>query len=623
MKNKFNYLLKALFIFISLLFLGCETQEEVVSSSENFKKYEISFKEFNNDQQARVSFKKLKEKQKINKEAKKGNEQQRILYNKEYDFFIDTDKIVVVEIDDFKSYTFQIHRPEENAKLENLVLNSKNNADFKTYITKYNVTELEKQILSNNGYVDVTNDVDIEILDESKFAQFSDGPCTLVVSSPYSQNHLGQETAGYFEKVLVPCGTEGADCPPGACDGGSIGDDSNTNQGNTGTGYSPSGYTPNFNGGNGGVGSFPTGNNPNGSNQPGGGTNSSNVFVSAPTVSLEDSEVKEFIKSLSDDQRDFLFPDIDLNNLEESSDDETWTNIVEYLNENDFSDESEDFIKDFIDSSISNPSLELDINSSSTSPFFVDLSSVKGNTPEEIKFREVYKTLSQSTGFKNLFNDLFNTTPLFNVKFIIEELEPLPPTYSIPDGLCTAYKYPNDLAPFNIIRIDKSTLLDKSKIDIAIILLHECIHAYLNIKLLNPSIGMSLTSVNSMNIQECINTYYNGFSVTESQHSFFVDFMVPTMTQILMDVKDTLATPSQINELENPTNGSAILYAPMGSPPTISDVQIPWDWETCFNHLSYMGLQNCTSYPFNYPVQNTQDYYHLRYIIAFNAIFNP
>ncbi|WP_298116669.1 hypothetical protein [Flavobacterium sp.] len=350
MKNKFNYLFKALFIFISLLFLGCETQEEVVSSSKNYKKYEISVKEFNNDQQARFTFEKVKEKQKTNREAKKGNEQQRILYNKEYDFFIDTDKIVVIEIDDFKSYTFQIHRPEENAKLENLVINSKNNTTYKTYITKYNVTELEKQILSNNGYVDVTDGLEIEALDESKIAQFNDGPCNLVVSNPFSFNNLGQVTESYYAIVPVPCGTEGATCPPGACGGGGEGS-TDTNQGNTGTGYNPSGYTPNFNEGNGGVGSFPTGNNPNGSNQPGGGTNSSNVFVSAPTVSLEDSQVKAFIKSLTDEQRDFLFPDIDLNNLSQN-DNSTADSVIEYLTQNDFSEESQEYVEDCIDASI-------------------------------------------------------------------------------------------------------------------------------------------------------------------------------------------------------------------------------------------------------------------------------
>lgn len=285
--------------------------------------------------------------------------------------------------------------------------------------------------------------------------------------------------------------------------------------------------------------------------------------------------------------------------------------------------ERNEFVKNFIRACVNNPSLNLDFQASLNSPAFVDLSSVSDNSPEAVKFREVYTELTQSAGFKNLFLDLFGTTPILNVKFKIEELSPMPPTNQIPDGVCSTYHIPNEIAPFNVIAIDKSTLLAKSKINLAIVIIHECIHAYLSVKKLMPEVGMTVSEVNDLDIQSCINTAYNGFVDPNDQHSFMNDFLVPVTTAILMDVYQDLATPTQINELENPTNGAAFLYAPEGTPPTMSANQIPWNWHTCFTHLSYTGLQNCTSYPFHYPFLNDADYYHLHYIYSFNAIFNP
>ncbi|WP_298307770.1 AHH domain-containing protein [Flavobacterium sp.] len=318
MKNKFNYLFKALFIFISLLFLGCETQEEVVSSSENFRKYQINFDEFNVDKNAKSALDQIKEEQIQNRQAKSGDAQQRIMYNKEFDFYIDTEKIVVVENSNYRQYTFPIYRTSENVKLENLVIKSKNNEPFKAYTIKYTLTALEKEIISNGGYVDVSDDTEISTL--SKFAQLEDGTCweTVTVTS---------QATGWDDETWqqVPC--------PGSLSGGG-----------------GSGYIPNFNTGNGGIGSFPTGDtsgNGGGFQTSGGGSYSNiNYIVATPVASLEQSQIKEFINSLSDAQHDFLFPDIDLNNL---SNEETSMNKVEtYFSNNDVL-ENQEFIKNLID----------------------------------------------------------------------------------------------------------------------------------------------------------------------------------------------------------------------------------------------------------------------------------
>jgi len=287
-----------------------------------------------------------------------------------------------------------------------------------------------------------------------------------------------------------------------------------------------------------------------------------------------------------------------------------------------------DFVKQYVTQTILT-NLNLDLNYSLKSPAFIDFSSIDKNTPEGAKFTEVYNALIKSPTFKNLFINLFNETPLFNVKFRIENLPQSNPNDYL-TGLCT-YTNINSLNALNIIRIDKDFLMNKSKADIALTIIHECMHAFLNIKFRNPSIGMSIDNINNMDLQQCINTYYNGFSGNQTQHSFFVNNMRPTLVQILNDIKDFIITPSQANEMENPTNGSAFIYAPLNNPPTmsISNTQIQWNWNTFFNYFSYFGLHNCTAYPYTNPVNsshvflNNDDYYHYKYISAFNAIFNP
>ncbi len=312
----------------------------------------------------------------------------------------------------------------------------------------------------------------------------------------------------------------------------------------------------------------------------------------------------------------------------------TQNNITGYLESTvgnttdvNYSQEALDFVGEFITQSIST-GLILDLNLSIKSPAFIDMSSVSGNTPEEVKFREVYSSLASSPMFKNLFINLFGVSPLFGVKFTIENIPQTANGYIA--GSCHIVNN-GSLNPFNTIRIDRNFLLSKSKVDIAQTIIHEAMHAFLNIKLRNPNIGIPISTLNNMDIQDCINTYYNGFSGNQTQHNFFVNYMVPTLAQILIEIKDSIITPQQANQLENPTNGAAFIYQPLTNPPTfqISTTQIQWNWNNFFNYFSYSGLQNCTAYPYTTPLNqghifnNNEDYYNYYYNFAFNIIFNP
>lgn len=312
---------------------------------------------------------------------------------------------------------------------------------------------------------------------------------------------------------------------------------------------------------------------------------------------------------------------------------ETKTDIINYLNQNQSSTSSLQFAVQAIVQMILNPTLKLDIATSAKSPAFVDMSSINGTTPEGQKFNEVYNALKTSQLFRNLFTDMFSQTPFINVKFKIEDIPQPSPTEHL-NSTCKLYYYTDNSVIYNIIRINRSHLLTDSKLDIALTIIHEYMHAYLNVKFRTPSVGQPIpfSEINDKDLKDCINTYYNGFSGNQTQHSFFVDFMVPTIKEILLDVKDILVTPQQANSVENPTNGGAFLYYPLTNPPQlgqISNIYATWSWNTFFNHFAYIGLQNCTSYPYSKPLNqnhtfnNEEDFFHYYYISVYNTIFNP
>jgi hypothetical protein len=126
-----------------------------------------------------------------------------------------------------------------------------------------------------------------------------------------------------------------------------------------------------------------------------------------------------------------------------------------------------------------------------------------------------------------------------------------------------------------------------------------------------------------MQFVDCVNMYYNGFSGNQDQHSFFVDNMIPTMVDILTNIRDLLVTSDQGYQLMYPSNGAAFLWEPMGSPPAISDNQILWNWTDYLTHLCYGGLDLSTSYPTIYPPNSDINFVRAEYISAGNTILKP
>ena len=83
---------------------------------------------------------------------------------------------------------------------------------------------------------------------------------------------------------------------------------------------------------------------------------------------------------------------------------ELMNNVVNFMTEN--PDEIL-FTSEILKEIYLNPSLNIDLESSFKSPFNIDKSSIKDVTEADKKFNSVYKALTDSPAFKNLFLDLF------------------------------------------------------------------------------------------------------------------------------------------------------------------------------------------------------------------------
>ena len=267
--------------------------------------------------------------------------------------------------------------------------------------------------------------------------------------------------------------------------------------------------------------------------------------------------------------------------------------------------------------------LSFDIKKSSKSPAFIDLSSVSGNSPEEHKFNEVYNVLITSPTFKNLFVNLFGASPLFDVKFTINNIQNTNGTNIA--AQCQMFQAVGMRDPYNVIKVDRTFLLTKSNMAIAQAIIHECIHAYLNVKLLNPNIGMSISGINNLNFQECVNQYYNSFSGSQTQHTFFIDFMTPTLIQIFNEIKNEILTTEEINAVETPQSPATTIYQVNNSfPASINQYStVQWNWNQLFIHLSFNGLQNTESFPLIYPFGSSNLLYLNQYLNILNNNFKP
>lgn len=227
-----------------------------------------------------------------------------------------------------------------------------------------------------------------------------------------------------------------------------------------------------------------------------------------------------------------------------------------------------------------------DVWASLRSPVNVDRTSIDNNTTEGKKFNSIYNALTQSTSFQKLFVDLFENSDRFNVKFEILDhvYSGNNPANGEVNGNTELIAGTNDV----LIKINKQIILpgmtkSQSKLLIAKTIMHECIHAYLDIKLKNSGAGVSIPNINNKDLSELINSQYNGFNGNQDQHNFIYNHMLPTMRTILADMKIFLVSEGESNYLEG-----LVLH------PVSPTQDVNFDWNDFYQNISLLGLQNCS-----------------------------
>jgi len=172
----------------------------------------------------------------------------RMEYDSLYGFYIDTEKILLIEKAGYYSYTIPIKRDAENGKVENLVLSFDADGAFKSYLTAYSLTAEEKNQLSEGEKVaNLETKTSIAALSDNAASSGGSGAGIFhdANGNCFVINHIWTDQSGTLAWNYVQ-----VDCP---ADSGGSGEGSGDN-----TGSNPGGWP----------GNYP---NPGGYENPGGG----------------------------------------------------------------------------------------------------------------------------------------------------------------------------------------------------------------------------------------------------------------------------------------------------------------------------------------------------------------
>ncbi|MBL0738950.1 hypothetical protein JI750_18795 [Flavobacterium sp. GN10] len=222
---------------------------------------------------------------------------------------------------------------------------------------------------------------------------------------------------------------------------------------------------------------------------------------------------------------------------------------------------------------------------SQKSPLDVDLSHILNNLdlPENKKFNEIYKNLTESPEFKKLFLDIFADSNKFNVNFeindhVYEDNDPLKKEVH-------ATTSQNPITKAITIKVSKQiliagTTMSQTNIENAKTILHECIHAYLFVKANNPSVGADFVKT--------LNTMY---PTPKEQHDFMYNRMIPTMQTVLSEIRDLVTTIPKRILLEDYT-----MY-----PTTNPLTSTKFNWSDFYKYLSLNGLNETSCFKEDFP----------------------
>jgi|GEM_PF-1390380 len=600
MKNSFKRLLGLIALFTLLFMFSCTedlNESNKADSIHGIKKTKITFDEIKDNQKILNEINTITQKQ---QEFKRNN---KLIYDSANEFYIDTDNIILQEGSLGKSYTFNILRASESPYVENLTIHIDNQNGSIAILAIYNLTEVEKEIILNGGAIaDINqktlifpvNGLPTEFMTgyTSKEApvtgitiyQFSNGQCGVI---DHIEN-LGAEGSMIYYTV-VPC-------PVVDAGGSGSGSSSSSSSGSFTFGYD---YTVNSNN-----------QSTTTSNTSTGGGSSSGNYIIPHVMTADQKKKKEFLMNLDDNQEDCY------NSLNVSQKDD----ILDYIgsltaignnstncSSNNSQEEQFNEVEDLMAAMCGNPDMTFDVQKSLKSPANIDFSAIDTTTPEGIKLNCIFNKLAYSCSFENLFVTTFGVNNKINVKFEIVD------SFANPNTLGNCQMVPNDdnTSYNNLIKIKRSLLQENangignaSNIKIAKVIIHELIHAYLNIKLKNCNQGASLPFINNLELGQLIQSFYQNFNCEidfggspQSQHSFMFDFLIPTFQTIFQETRDVLISESNINY------ANSIHFSD-----TNLGVDENWNWDNFYKYITLNGLHQCESFNLEISTNPTENY---------------
>jgi hypothetical protein len=286
-----------------------------------------------------------------------------------------------------------------------------------------------------------------------------------------------------------------------------------------------------------------------------------------------DYEINIFEQLLNDGQKAWW--DNPENNLDKQK-------ISIYLNQNP-TDEAKEIASHMISQMYGKFAKKFDVEASLNSPMNIEISTITDATTEGAKFNSIYKSLTKSPEFKRLFLDVFKDSKRDNVKFEIEEhiYEDNDPTKKEVNATTSQDPVTKNL----IIKISKQILIagttkSQTNIENAKTILHECIHAYLFVKANYPATGVDFVKI--------LNSMYPTY---DEQHDFMYNHMIPTMQQVLSEIRDLVTTAPK----------RAVIEQFRMYPTTNTRISTSWDWNEYYRYLSLNGLHETSCYIQDFP----------------------
>lgn len=308
-KSKFGFLVSLLTLFV--ITSSCEKdlyEDGIKNNSKNLSVKLVSLK----SDLSRSNSKLTKALNLLNQKQK--NEDNRIVYDSILNFYFDDEKGIYIEDGIKNSYTFPIFRnsTDVNDNIENLLFDLNSNGEYDIYLVKYDISIAN---LSNISFQE------FEQIEKEYMAIQVEGRATLdLVCIDVQQYLLVSDSSGNSMSTTAP--TYYYDWVTTSSQCGWVSGNSEPINTNTGTNGGTSSY-----GGTGG----------------GASSNSTNIYTGVVSLSPEELSIKNFILNLPVNIKNWYI-------LNPS----THQPISEYLEEHDYSEESEEFILNMINMELSN-----------------------------------------------------------------------------------------------------------------------------------------------------------------------------------------------------------------------------------------------------------------------------